>query len=135
MNEMYDMSIVAHNYGVMGILLVVFVNLVMLYKATNLKKYKKSMSVFTPIFSTAIGTIIFTGTVMMAAKHLDFTLENIIMIFFAVLFIIVEVKRSKTLKYLDDKDESALAYFRPIALKLYGIEIFLTLSMAIWMWL
>jgi len=135
MNEMYDMSIVTHNYGVMGILLVVLINLAMLYSATNLKKYKKQMSVLTPMFSTAIGTIIFTGIVMMAAKHLDFTIENILMILFAVLFIMVEVKRSKMLKQLDEKDERNLALFRPIALKFYAIEVILTLSMALWMWL
>ena len=135
MNEMYNMSIVAHNYSVMGILVVVLINLSILYRAKDIVDYKRNMSLFTPIGLTAIGSIIFTGVIMMAAKHLSFTIENIIMIGFAILFILMEVKRSKTLKYLDVEDKSSLEYFKPIALKIYGIEIFLTLSMAFWMWI
>ena len=135
MNEMYDMSIVTHNYGVIGILLAVFINLVMLYNANEIKKYKREMRIFTPISSLGIGIILFTGVVMMAAKHLNFTIENIVMIVFATLFILLEAKRAKTLKYLDPKAEGALETFRAFALKILLAEIFLTLSIAFWMWL
>ncbi len=135
MNEMYDMSIVTHNYGVIGILLAVFINFMMLYRATEMKKYKREMRIFTPISSIGIGIIIFTGVVMMAAKHLQFSIENIAMIIFAVSFIVLEVKRAKTLKYLDPKKENALKVFKSFAIKIFLIEIVLVLSISFWMWM
>ena len=116
MNEMYDMSIVTHNYGVIGIWLVVLVNL------------------FTPIGSLAIASVIFTGVIMMAAKHLEFTLENIAMIFIALAFIVLEVKRAKTLKYTSTKEKDALKNFKVYALKILATEALMTLLISLWMW-
>lgn len=135
MNEMYDMGIVTHNYGVIGILIVVFINLVLLFAASEIKKYKRFMSLFTPIGSLAIGAVIFTGIVMMAAKHLDFTVENIAMIAFALAIIVLEVKRAKGLKVVSSKDEKGLENFKPFAVKIFVLEIMLTLSISAWMWI
>ncbi len=135
MNEMYEMSIVTHYYSVIGILMVIFVNAFVLIKATELIKYKRQMSIFTPIGSLAIGGIIFTGVVMMAAKHLDFTLENIIMIAFAIAIIVLEVKRAKSLKYMNPKKERALEAYKPFALRILQIEFLLTITISIWMWI
>ena len=135
MNEMYDMSIVTHNYGVIGILLAVFVNFVMLKRANDLNKYKRQMRIFTPISSLGIGTVLFTGVVMMAAKHLNFTVENIVMIIFLLVLIILEVKRAKTLKYLSSKVENGLETFKIFAIKIFIAEILLTLSISAWMWI
>ncbi len=129
MEDMYKMSIVMHYYSVVGILIVVLVNFIMLFKAQNISKYQRQMSLFTPIGSMAIGGIIFTGIVMMAAKHLDFSIENIIMIIFSLAIIILEVKRVKTLKYL----KSDLDAYKKYAQVLLFIEVFLTLSISAWM--
>ena len=129
MNEMYEMSVVIHYYSVIGILIVVLLNLLLLKRATNIQAYQRQMSLFTPIGSTAIAGVIFTGVIMMAAKHLEFTIENIIMIVFAILIIVLEVKRVKTLKYLT----SGLQEYKKHALLLLLAEILLTLSISIWM--
>ncbi|MDQ7060302.1 MAG: hypothetical protein Q9M43_03940 [Sulfurimonas sp.] len=100
MNEMYDMSIVTHYYSVIGILVVIGMNAIMLANAKDIAHYQRQMSIFTPLSSMALGGIIFTGVVMMAAKHLDFSIENILMIVFSLVIIVLEVKRIKTLKYL-----------------------------------
>ena len=133
MNEMYDMSIVTHYYSVIGILVVILVNIFMLRRAVNIKDYQRQMSLFTPLGSMAIGGILFTGIVMMAAKHLDFSLENIIMIAFSLIIIYLEVKRAKGLKYLNPNTENALANFKRYALYLLLGEVFLTLSISLWM--
>ena len=133
MNEMYDMSIVTHYYGVIGILVVIFVNALMLKSANNIVSYQRQMSLFTPISSTAIGAIIFTGIVMMAAKHLEFTIENIIMIVFSIVIIYLEVKRAKGLKYLNKKEEHALDKFKKYAAYILLIELILVISISIWM--
>ncbi|MBA3026665.1 MAG: hypothetical protein FP820_09725 [Sulfurimonas sp.] len=135
MNEMYDMSIVTHNFGVIGILIVVLINLVFLFSATDVRKYKRAMSLFTPIGSLAIGTVIFTGVVMMAAKHLEFSVENITMIIFAVSIIFLEVSRARTLKRLSVLQENALADFKVFATRVLLLEVLITLLMSAWMWL
>lgn len=134
MNEMYDMSIVTHNWGVMSVLGVILINIFMLLGIKNIAKYTRAMSLFTPIVGTTIGMVIFTGVVMMAAKHLDFTVQNIAMITFAVILIYLEVKRSKGLQNLNKKDENAIKEYRTYALKIFLLEIFVTLSISFWMW-
>ncbi|OHE15613.1 MAG: hypothetical protein A2540_01310 [Sulfurimonas sp. RIFOXYD2_FULL_37_8] len=134
MNEMYDMSIVTHNYGVMSVFGVILINIFMLFSIKSLVKYTRAMSLFTPIVGTTIGMVVFTGVIMMAAKHLDFTVQNIAMIIFAVILIYLEVKRSKGLQNLNKKDENAFKEYRSYALKIFLIEIFVILSISFWMW-
>jgi hypothetical protein len=135
MNEMYDMSIVTHNWGVALVLGVIFVNIFMLYGIKSLVKYKRAILLFTPIAATAIGMVIFTGVVMMAAKHLKFTPENIAMILFSVVLIILERKRAKALKNSTQKEPDSFKNFKAYALNILLLEIFVTLSISAWMWL
>jgi len=129
MNEMYEMSIVTHYYSVIGVLIVILMNFFMLYKAVKIPTYQRQMSLFTPIGLIPLGGVIFTGIVMMAAKHLDFSIENIVMIVFSLCLIILEAKRVKTLKYL----RSDLEQYKKYAVKLLLIEMFLTVSISAWM--
>ena len=135
MNEMYNMGIVTHYYGVLGILSVILLNLFMLNRASNISKYKRQMRIFTPIGSIAIGVIIFTGVVMMAAKHLEFTLENIAMILFAITIIVLEAKRAKGLKWLNPTSDGALEGFKRKATIILAVETLLTMSISVWMWM
>lgn len=134
MNEMYDMSIVTHNLGVMGVLGVILVNVLILLMAKEITAYKRKMILFTPIGSTMIALIIFTGVIMMAAKHLDFTIENIVMIFFAIVFIVLEVKRTSTLKKLNKNQENGLAEYKRYAINILLIETTMVLVISSWMW-
>jgi len=135
MNEMYNMGIVTHYYGVLGILSVILLNLFMLNRASNISKYKRQMRIFTPIGSIAIGVVIFTGVVMMAAKHLEFTLENIAMILFAITIIVLEAKRAKGLKWLNPTEDGALEGFKRKATIILAVETLLTMSISVWMWM
>jgi hypothetical protein len=133
MNEMYDMSIVTHNMGVMGILAVILVNLVMLLSSQDIRRYAKRVRIFMPMSATMIAVILFTGIVMMAAKHLHFTVENIIMIIFGIALIFLELTRYKKLKHLDISKEDALQTYKSIGLKILNIEFFVTLLISAWM--
>ncbi len=135
MNEMYDMSIVTHNFGVMGILAVIFINVMMLLGAKELNVYRRKMMLFTPIGSTMLGVVLFTGVVMMAAKHLDFTIENIVMILFGLALIVLEAKRMKKLKYLNSKEEGVFAKYKSEAMTILQIELALVLAISAWMWM
>ncbi|MDF1874176.1 hypothetical protein JHD48_00350 [Sulfurimonas sp. SAG-AH-194-I05] len=135
MNEMYDMGIVTHYYGVIGILVVILGNVWMLHKASSLPTYQRKMSLFTPLASVFLGGVIFTGIVMMAAKHLTFSIENILMIFFSVCIILLEVLRLQKLKYLNPHDDESFPLYKTRAFQILFTEFGATLSMSIWMWL
>jgi hypothetical protein len=89
---------------------------------------------FTPIVGTTIGIVIFTGVVMMAAKHLEFSVQNVVMIIFAIILIYLEVKRSLRLKHLNKKEVTAFESYKSYALKIFILEILVILSISLWMW-
>ena len=136
MNEMYNMGLSLHSFGAVAILIVVFLNLFILLSYQDMQKYKRLMSIFlVPLTETALGFIIFTGIIMMAAKHLDFTIENIVMIITSIIFIVLEVKRLKSLKYLNAKKERAFEAYKAFARRLLQIEFAMVGLISIWMWL
>ena len=136
MNEMYNMGLLIHSLGIVALFGVFILNIVLLKVATSLQKYKRLMSIILlPLTATTIGLAIFTGVVMMAAKHLDFTIANIAMIIISVVLIVLEVKRSKTLKYMNPKKERALSAYKIFGSKILYVELILTLLIALWMWL
>lgn len=136
MNEMYNLGLSIHSLGIVALLGVFILNIVLLKLASSLQKYKRLMSIILiPITVTTIGVAIFTGVVMMAAKHLDFTIANIVMIIISLILIFLEVKRNKTLKYMNPKKEHALDAYKIFGSKLLYIELAITLLIAVWMWL
>jgi len=135
MNEMYDMSIVMHNYSVYGILLVISLNFLMLFKAKDIRDYAGFVTLFMPIGMTVISAVIFTGVIMMAAKHLEFSIENIVMILFGIVLIVLENVRSKKLQRVDKKLQGGLESYKKEAYKIFVLEIFVVLSISVWMWL
>jgi len=136
MNEMYSMGLSLHSIGAVAILAVIFVNLFILISSDDLKKYKRLNSiVLIPSTFTILGLVLFTGVIMMAAKHLDFTLANIAMILISVVYIVLEVKRLKSLSYLDVTKERAFEAYKPLARTIFQIEFALVILISIWMWL
>ncbi|MFK5937226.1 MAG: hypothetical protein QM497_02410 [Sulfurimonas sp.] len=136
MNEMYSMGLSLHSISATALLVVIFVNLFLLIGMKELVKYKRMMSIFlVPLSTTTLGFSIFTGVIMMAAKHLDFTLENIVMVIVSVVMIVLEVKRIKALRYLNEKKEKAFDAYKPFARRLLQIEFILVMLVSLWMWL
>ena len=136
MNEMYNMGLGIHSVGEIVLLAVILGNILYLKMATSLKKYKRVMSVvLVPLTASIIGFAIFTGIIMMAAKHLDFTLENIVMILISLILIFLEVKRIKNLRYVNVNKERALEAYKAFGLKILLLEFLLVLLISLWMWL
>lgn len=133
MNEMYDMSIVTHNLVVVCLLGVILVNILMLLVAQDVRVYAKKMRIFMPIGATLISAILFTGAIMMAAKHLEFTTENIIMIVFGSFLIFLESRRYSTLKHL--KRESLFGGYKKKALIFLMAELLGSVAISVWMWI
>ena len=136
MNEMYTMGLDLHSLTTVAILAMIFFNLFILISSNDLKKYKRLHSIFLwPATYTILGFVIFTGVIMMAAKHLDFSLENIAMILLSLIYITLEVKRVKSLKYLSDTKDHAFNAYKPIARTILQVEFLMVLIISIWMWL
>ena len=133
MNYMYNMSINYHNYAVIALLVMIGLNFLLLFQAKSVLPYRKKMAFLTPTIAVTLAAIIFTGTIMMAAKHLHFTLANIAMIVIGILFIVLEAKRVKPLKYLKDLPH-AIPLYRDYAKKILFIELFIILAVSLWMW-
>jgi len=131
MNEMYNMGIVTHNLAVIGVLGVIFINLFLLKMAKDIYRYRRVARIFTPIGSVMIGAVIFTGVVMMAAKHLNFTIENIVMILIATLFVFLEFRRMKELRFAD---LDSLDRYKHFASNLLYVEIILVTLLSMWMY-
>jgi len=135
MNEMYSLGLSLHSLTALAMLGVVFMNLFLLMSNSDLKKYKRLHSVVLwPITFTVFGITIFTGVIMMAAKHLDFSFANIVMILIAIIYIALEVKRVKSLKYLSDIKEHAFNAYKPIARTILQAEFILILLLSLGMW-
>ena len=135
MNEMYNMGLSLHSIGGIALTGVIFLNIFFLRIAKDLRKYKRLMSIFLlPLTATVLGLEIFTGVIMMAAKHLDFTIENIAMIAVSVLLIVLEVKRAKSLKYMNPNKERSLEAYKNYGIKFLYIELVWVLVIFLWMW-
>jgi len=136
MNEMYNMGLSLHSIGAGAILAVIFINLFILISYNDLKKYKRLHSiVLWPTTFTILGLVIFTGVIMMAAKHLDFTIANIVMTLISIGYIALEAKRVKSLKYLSETKDHAFNAYKPMARTILQVEFLLISFISIWMWL
>jgi len=133
MNEMYNISIVTHNFSVLVVLGVMSINLYKIYAATDVQAYRKYHMLYNPMGLTVFGAVIFTGIIMMAAKHLDFSIANIIMIIFSIVLIVLEAKRAKDLRYLMNKDSDGFLVYKKYAQKILLSEIFVTVAIYIGM--
>ena len=135
MNEMYNMGLSLHSWSAVAVLVMIFINLYILISAKELVKYKRVNSLYlVPLEITVLGTLLFTGVVMMAAKHLHFSIENVVMIILGVVLIVLEAKRLKALKYLSTKKEHALEVYKPYSRTILQVEFGLVLLMSLWMW-
>ncbi|MDO9304833.1 MAG: hypothetical protein Q7T77_05860 [Sulfuricurvum sp.] len=134
MEAMYTMGLEIHTVGVIVLMGVVMFNIMMLALSNQVIRYAKRMRIVMPISSSLIALILLTGMIMMAAKHLHFTLANDAMIVVGIVMIILEAKRYKTLKRRTDiTQEGAFALYKRKAFRYLGIEMALLLSVTLWM--
>jgi len=135
MNKMYEMSLLIHEAGVLLLLLIFAGSLWQLSRADDLMVYLRKMRIQSPLIMMAMFAPIFTGMVMMAAKHLDFTIANIVMIVLSVVIIVFEIKRSKPLKYASIAEEGVFKRYKKDASTILVAEMALIIMISIWMYL
>ena len=134
MEAMYTLGLEIHTVGVMVLMGVVVFNIMMLLLSKNIIRYAKRMRIVMPISASFIALILLTGTIMMAAKHLHFTIANDLMIMAGIVFIILEAKRYATLKRRTDiTQEGAFEGYKRKALTYLGIEMGLLVGLTLLM--
>jgi len=135
MEKMYEMSLSIHEGSIVFLLLLFVGSLWQLAKADDLMVYLRKMRIQSPIIMMSMFAPIFTGMVMMAAKHLEFTVPNIVMIILSIVLIVFEVKRSKPLKYASIAESGAFEKYKKDATTILVAEIALIIMISIWMYL
>jgi len=133
MNEMYKMSIDIHLIGVVAMAVVIIANILHVRMAQEIRSYAKKMRQIMPIISSLLFMTLFTGTIMMAAKHLAFTIENIVMIVFIIIMIVLEAKRYGSLKHANLKEVNVFDTYKVKALKILTIELLGVMIISAWM--
>ena len=133
MDEMYGMSIGVHNLSVVFVLGAIGFNAYKLFGADKVEGYRRFHMLYNPIGLTFLGSVIFTGIIMMAAKHLDFTLANVVMIVISLIFIFLESKRIKTLRYIKNGDPKGFLEYKKFSLKILLVEFIASLLLYVGM--
>jgi len=135
MNEMYSMSLELHSWSVMILLIALVAALVQLQGAKDRQTYSRKMRIQSPVIIMVILAPIFTGVIMMAAKHLEFSVPNIVMIILSIVLIYFEAKRSKPLRYESITQEGAYEKYRKKATNILVGEIAIIILISIWMYM
>lgn len=131
---MYTLGLNIHIVGVLILLGVVIFNAATLLFSKNLHAYARRMRIVMPISSSLLFLLLFTGAIMMAAKHLVFSGTNIVMILGTLMIIFLEIKRYRVLRYQTDiLDENALEFYKAKGFRYLGIEMAVLLSLSAWM--
>jgi len=134
MEALYIMGLEIHTVGIIMLIGVVMFNITMLALSNQVVRYAKRMRIVMPISASLIALILLTGAIMMAAKHLHFSLANDAMIVVSIVMIVLEAKRYKTLKRRTDiTQEGAFALYKRKAFRYLGIEMALLLGVTLWM--
>ena len=134
MEALYTTGLEIHFVGVVVLLSVVMFNIIMLALSHQIIRYAKRFRIVMPISVSLITITIFTGIVMMAAKHLHFSFANVAMIVVSIIFIVLEFKRYKILKYETSiKQEDAFLEYKGKAFRFLGVEMLLLIVMSAWM--
>lgn len=132
---MYEMSLLLHEVGVLILVMIFLASMWDLKRTTDVIVYLKKMRIQGPLIFMAMFLPIFTGMVMMAAKHLEFTVANIAMIMLSLVLIFFEIKRSRPLKYASIVEEGAFEKYKKDATTILLGELALIVLISLWMYL
>lgn len=134
METLYRMGLEIHTVGVIVLIGIVMFNIAMLALSKQIMVYAKRMRIVMPISASLIALVFFTGSIMMAAKHLQFTFANLVMIVSGIVMIALEVKRYRTLKYTSNiQEENSFLEYKYKAFRYLGIEMAILIVLSIWM--
>jgi hypothetical protein len=134
METLYTMGLEIHTVGVIVLMGVVMFNIAMLALSKQIVVYVKRMRIVMPISASLIALVLFTGSIMMAVKHSQFTFANLVMIVSGIVMIVLEVKRYRTLKYKSNiHDENSFGEYKNKAFRYLGSEMAILILLSIWM--
>lgn len=117
---MYLEAVNYHIYAVLLLVITITAFYILTQFHVDFNMYKKKIQSLMPIYFFALTATIFTGIIMMAGKHLEFSLTNNAMIFVSLLLIYLEIIRYKKMKISPISDAR---YYVAFAKRIYAIEL------------
>jgi len=132
---MYNMSLLLHEVGIFLLVLIFVGSLVQLNRVDDMMVYLRKMRIQSSMIMMVVFTPVFTGIVMMAAKHLEFTVANVVMILLSIVLIYFERRRIKPLKFASIAEEGAFEQYKKDATQILVAELALIIMITIWMYL
>ncbi len=127
MNEMYEMSQSIHIFSVI-VMLITSIGIIILYKSKREQAaFAKQMAIIGLAHVSFLGSVMLTGMIMMAAKHLSFNFANVVMILGLIVIIVLEVKRNKLLKMVTRFRRVELEVYKAMGLNYVLVEFILLL--------
>jgi len=127
MNEMYEMSQSIHIFSVVAMIISLIIMMLIHKSSYEVEIFEKKLAIAMVFYSSFLGAAALTGMIMMAAKHLDFTLANLVMIIGLMALIGLEIKRYKILKMVIRFKRVELDVYKRVAFNYEIIELVLIL--------
>ena len=123
MDEMYLMAMDIHFFSVLMLILFVSILTLLTKLPLDFKIFSKFFRPVLPLYFSFLAAVTLTGAIMMAAKHLSFSLINIIMIvtFFSIVHL--EVMRHNHFKNKLRASDEEQVFYKKKAFMLHGIEL------------
>lgn len=139
MDAMYALGLSIHSFATLAFLGIILLNLIVLYNIEDDNRYKRLNSIFlAPLTFVLYSFVVFAGVIMMAAKHLDFTVQNSAMVLLSLVVLYFEIKRTKALRFVVDQDaeveEIIFSEYKSVFFKVLTIEFTGVLLISLWMW-
>ena len=130
MNEMYALSQDIHMFSVIAMILILITMLFAHKSKADFDAYVKKIQILMIAHITLVSSIILTGAIMMATKHLSFTPANLLMVISIFIITILEIKRNKALAKVTKFKQMEPEVCKNLAFKYHLIELVLIIALS-----
>ena len=130
MNEMYAMSQDIHIFSIIALLLILITMLFAHKSKADFENYVKKIQILMIVHISLVASVILTGAIMMAAKHLSFTPANLLMILSIFIISTLEIKRNKALAKVIKLKQMEPEVCKRIAFKYHLIEFVMIIALS-----
>lgn len=128
MNDMYALSQDIHMFSVIATIAILIIMLFTHKRKIDFDAYVKKIQILMILHITVVASIVLTGTIMMAAKHLSFTPANLLMIIAVFIISALEIKRNKALAKATKFKQMEPELSKKHAFNYHVVELFLVFA-------
>ena len=130
MEEMYAMSQDIHMFSVVALLIILIFMLFVHKSKAEFEAYVKRVQILMTVHISLLASVVLTGAIMMAAKHLSFTPANLLMIISIFIILTLEIKRNRALVKVTKLKQMEPDVCKKLAFKYHLIELVLIIAVS-----